>query len=93
MDEGTYYFLSRPRRFGKSLFVDPLKELFEGNEPLWRRSQPPRPAHPPAGPRKRASSVARMSPAPTASMVKRTGMLAARSAPAGASRRTGTEAM
>ncbi|MBK5970297.1 MULTISPECIES: ATP-binding protein [Thiorhodovibrio] len=30
------YFLSRPRRFGKSLFVDTLKELFEGNEPLFR---------------------------------------------------------
>ncbi|HOW75114.1 MAG TPA: ATP-binding protein, partial [Candidatus Competibacteraceae bacterium] len=30
------YFLSRPRRFGKSLFLDTLKELFEGNEPLFR---------------------------------------------------------
>ncbi|MEA3642897.1 MAG: AAA family ATPase, partial [Lamprobacter sp.] len=30
------YFLSRPRRFGKSLFVDTLKELFEGNEALFR---------------------------------------------------------
>jgi hypothetical protein len=29
-------FLSRPRRFGKSLFLDTLKELFEGNEPLFR---------------------------------------------------------
>ncbi|WP_242513377.1 ATP-binding protein [Halochromatium salexigens] len=29
------YFLSRPRRFGKSLFVDTLKELFEGNEALF----------------------------------------------------------
>ena len=28
--------LSRPRRFGKSLLVDTLKELFEGNEPLFR---------------------------------------------------------
>ena len=35
VDEGTHYFLSRPRRFGKSLFVDTLKELFEGNEPLF----------------------------------------------------------
>ena len=34
--EGTHYFLSRPRRFGKSLFVDTLKELFEGNEPLFK---------------------------------------------------------
>ncbi len=33
---GTHYFLSRPRRFGKSLFLDTLKELFEGNEPLFR---------------------------------------------------------
>ncbi|MDE0026325.1 MAG: AAA family ATPase [Spirochaetaceae bacterium] len=30
------YFLSRPRRFGKSLFLDTLKELFESNEPLFR---------------------------------------------------------
>ncbi len=28
------FFLSRPRRFGKSLFVDTLKEIFEGNEKL-----------------------------------------------------------
>ena len=34
-DEGKHYFLSRPRRFGKSLFLDTLKELFEGNEPLF----------------------------------------------------------
>jgi hypothetical protein len=34
--EAGYYFLSRPRRFGKSLFLDTLKELFEGNEPLFR---------------------------------------------------------
>ena len=32
LDEGTHYFLSRPRRFGKSLFLDTLKELFEGSE-------------------------------------------------------------
>ncbi len=30
-----YYFLSRPRRFGKSLFLDTLKELFEGNQKLF----------------------------------------------------------
>ena len=35
LDEGTHYFLSRPRRFGKSLFLDTCKELFEGNEPLF----------------------------------------------------------
>ncbi len=29
-------FLSRPRRFGKSLFLDTLKELFEGNEKLFK---------------------------------------------------------
>ena len=36
IEQGKYYFLSRPRRFGKSLFIDTLKELFEGNEPLFR---------------------------------------------------------
>ena len=40
---GKYYFLSRPRRFGKSLLVSTLKELFEGNkavfEGLWIESQ------------------------------------------------------
>ncbi len=35
IDEGAHYFLSRPRLFGKSLFLDTLKELFEGNEPLF----------------------------------------------------------
>ena len=35
VDEGKHYFLSRPRRFGKSLFLDTLKEVFEGNEPLF----------------------------------------------------------
>ena len=35
LHEGTHYFLSRPRRFGKSLFVDTLKELFEGNQELF----------------------------------------------------------
>ena len=34
--EGTHYFLSRPRRFGKSLLVDTLAELFAGNEPLFQ---------------------------------------------------------
>ncbi len=29
------YFLARPRRFGKSLLVDTLKELFEGNRGLF----------------------------------------------------------
>ena len=35
IEEGSHYFLSRPRRFGKSLFLDTLKELFEGNESLF----------------------------------------------------------
>ena len=35
LDEGTHYSLSRPRRFGKSLFLDTLKELFEGNQGLF----------------------------------------------------------
>ncbi|MCG5504188.1 ATP-binding protein [Ectothiorhodospira variabilis] len=34
--EGGYFFLSRPRRFGKSLLLDTLKELFEANEPLFQ---------------------------------------------------------
>ena len=33
---GKHYFLSRPRRFGKSLLLDTIKELFEGKEPLFR---------------------------------------------------------
>ncbi len=36
LDEGKHYFLSRPRRFGKSLFLDTLKELFEGNQGLFQ---------------------------------------------------------
>jgi hypothetical protein len=35
IDQGKYFFLSRPRRFGKSLFLDTLKELFEGNQKLF----------------------------------------------------------
>lgn len=35
IDNGRCYFLSRPRRFGKSLFLDTLKELFEGNKKLF----------------------------------------------------------
>ena len=27
-DDGKHFFLSRPRRFGKSLFVDTVKEFF-----------------------------------------------------------------
>ncbi len=36
INQGKYYFLSRPRRFGKSLFLDTLKELFEGNKTLFQ---------------------------------------------------------
>ncbi len=35
LDGGKHYFLSRPRRFGKSLFLDTLKEFFEGSEELF----------------------------------------------------------
>ncbi len=31
-----YAFLSRPRRFGKSLFLDTLYEIFEGNKKLFK---------------------------------------------------------
>lgn len=33
--EGRYYFLSRPRRFGKSLLISTMKELFQGNQKLF----------------------------------------------------------
>ena len=36
VEEGRHYFLSRPRRFGKSLLLDTIKELFEGSEALFR---------------------------------------------------------
>ncbi|MEY8879239.1 MAG: ATP-binding protein [Leptothrix sp. (in: b-proteobacteria)] len=35
IESGKAYFLSRPRRFGKSLLVDTFKELFEGNRALF----------------------------------------------------------
>jgi hypothetical protein len=35
LSSGKYFFLSRPRRFGKSLLVDTFKELFEGNRALF----------------------------------------------------------
>ena len=34
--QGSNYFLSRPRRFGKSLFVDTLDALFSGEEKLFQ---------------------------------------------------------
>ena len=36
IEQGNCYFLSRPRRFGKSLFLDTLKELFEGNQQFFK---------------------------------------------------------
>jgi hypothetical protein len=36
LTEGECYFLSRPRRFGKSLTVSTLKELFSGNKELFK---------------------------------------------------------
>ena len=36
VEHGGVYFLSRPRRFGKSLLVDTLAELFQGSEELFR---------------------------------------------------------
>ena len=35
LNSGKYFFMSRPRRFGKSLLVDTFKELFEGNRALF----------------------------------------------------------
>ncbi len=32
---GKYYFLSRPRRFGKSLFISTLQSFFEGRRDLF----------------------------------------------------------
>ncbi len=36
VDEGKYYFLSRPRRFGKSLFLDTLRQAFLGRKELFK---------------------------------------------------------
>jgi hypothetical protein len=35
IDNGEYYFLSRPRRFGKSMLVSTLQSLFEGRRDLF----------------------------------------------------------
>ena len=35
-DSGGYYFLSRPRRFGKSLFLDTLRQAFSGNKEYFK---------------------------------------------------------
>ena len=34
--QGSIYFLSRPRRFGKSLLVSTLKEIYSGNKELFK---------------------------------------------------------
>ena len=34
-NEGKFYFLARPRRFGKSLFLDTLRNLFEAKRELF----------------------------------------------------------
>lgn len=36
MQEGNYYFLNRPRRFGKSLLISTLKAYFEGKRELFQ---------------------------------------------------------
>ena len=35
VSEGKYYFLSRPRRFGKSLFLSTLESFFSGKKDLF----------------------------------------------------------
>ncbi|MCI5145751.1 MAG: AAA family ATPase [Candidatus Electrothrix sp. AR3] len=35
IDDGSYYFLSRPRRFGKSLLVNTLRNIFSGDKSLF----------------------------------------------------------
>jgi len=34
--QGSVYFFSRPRRFGKSLLISTLNEIFEGNKELFK---------------------------------------------------------
>ncbi len=36
ISKNDYYFLSRPRRFGKSLLLSTLAELFSGNRELFK---------------------------------------------------------
>jgi hypothetical protein len=36
ISEGSYYFLSRPRRFGKSLMVSTLEAFFSGQRELFK---------------------------------------------------------
>jgi len=36
IQNGKYYFLSRPRRFGKSLFLDTLRTVFSGDKEIFK---------------------------------------------------------
>lgn len=36
VSEGRYYFLSRPRRFGKSLLISTLEAYFQGKKELFK---------------------------------------------------------
>ncbi len=36
LTEGKYYFLSRPRRFGKSLLLSTIKEIYQGSRELFK---------------------------------------------------------
>jgi hypothetical protein len=36
IESGKYYFLSRPRRFGKSLLLSTIKEVFKGSRELFK---------------------------------------------------------
>ena len=36
IEDGKYYFLSRPRRFGKSLFLDTLRTIFDGDREIFK---------------------------------------------------------
>jgi hypothetical protein len=39
MDHGeTYYFLSKPRRFGKTLMVSTLENFFQGKKELFKNT-------------------------------------------------------
>jgi len=35
VNSGSYYFLSRPRRFGKSLLISTLEAYFQGKRELF----------------------------------------------------------
>jgi len=36
IEDSKYYFLSRPRRFGKSLFLDTLRTIFDGDKEIFK---------------------------------------------------------